>query len=133
LRFEGTSVSKKYEAGFLFLSNAPPPPRKDGGDKNTETSFEEETLESSPMTESDITRLLGVKHGVESACGVADGVLHPMTLQPYRALPTNGAPRCGAFPTPNPKTVYCSVWSTVGKYYPLRVLFTIPHTHGPKD
>lgn len=118
LRFEGTSVSKKYEAGFLdalnvfrhqwvfcplrremvFLSNAPPPPRKDGGDKNTETSFEEETLESSPMTESDITRLLGVKHGVESACGVADGVLHPMTLQPYRALPTNGAPRDSSKP-----------------------------------
>jgi hypothetical protein len=25
--------------------------------------------------------------------------------------------------------VYCSVWSTVGKYYPLRLPFPIPHTH----
>lgn len=109
LRFEGTSVSKNYELGFkdalnvfkhqwvfcpvrrdmVFLSDALPK----GGANGVKTTTTENTCAETKLSDADVVRLIGVKHPVESARGVADGVLHPMSLELYCALPTTGAPR----------------------------------------
>ena len=111
LRFEGTPVPRKYEQGFkdaldvfkhqwvfcpvrrdmAHLSSAPPEARENAraGDDPPESGDGEI---APPLLREDALRLIGPRHCAETACGIADGALHPMTLEAYAALPTSGAP-----------------------------------------
>ena len=106
LRFEGTPVPKMYEQGFkdalnvfkhqwvfcparrdmAHLSSAPP------GARENASASDEKTADAPPLSREDALRLIGPRHCAETACGIADGTLHPMTLEAYAALPTSGAP-----------------------------------------
>jgi exonuclease-1 len=110
LRFEGTPVPKKYEQGFkdalnvfkhqwvfcpvrldmAHLSSAPP--RGDDAE-NGERERDAYSSVDPPLSREDASRLIGPRHSKETARGVADGALHPMTLEAYAPLPTSGAPK----------------------------------------
>ena len=110
LRFEGTPVPKKYEQGFkdalnvfkhqwvfcpvrldmAHLSSAPP--RGDDA-QNGERERDAYSSVDPPLSREDALRLIGPRHSKETARGVADGALHPMTLEAYAPLPTSGAPK----------------------------------------
>ena len=115
LRFEGTPVPKKYEQGFkdalnvfkhqwvfcpvrgdmAHLSSAPPRERNEQDDAENGERERDDFFESvdPPLSREDALRLIGPRHSKETARGVADGALHPMTLEAYAPLPTSGAPK----------------------------------------
>ena len=115
LRFEGTPVPKKYEQGFkdalnvfkhqwvfcpvrgdmAHLSSAPPREQNEQNDAENGERERDDFFESvdPPLSREDALRLIGPRHSKETARGVADGALHPMTLEAYAPLPTSGAPK----------------------------------------
>lgn len=109
LRFEGTPVPRKYEQGFkdalsvfkhqwvfcpvrgemAHLSSAPP-----SAEENARASHANDANDADdpPLSREDAERLIGPRHPADAARGVAEGTLHPMTLEAYAPLPTAGAP-----------------------------------------
>lgn len=105
LRFEGVSVPRGYEDGFrdalatfrhqwvfcprrremVHLSDSPPPPTKikEVRIESSEAKADRSAHYPPPMMEADVARLIGARRPPEIVRGVADGALHPMTLQPF--------------------------------------------------
>ena len=102
---EGVSVPRGYEDGFrdalatfrhqwvfcprrremVHLSDSPPPPTniKEVRIESSEAKADRSAHYPPPMMEADVARLIGARRPPEIARGVADGALHPMTLQPF--------------------------------------------------
>ena len=103
LRFEGTPVPRKYEQGFkdalsvfkhqwvfcpvrgemAHLSSAPP-----SAEENARASDASDANDADdpPLSREDAERLIGPRHPADAARGVAEGELHPMTLEAYAPL-----------------------------------------------
>jgi hypothetical protein len=75
---------------MAHLSSAPP--RGDDAE-NGERERDAYSSVDPPLSREDALRLIGPRHSKETARGVADGALHPMTLEAYAPLPTSGAPK----------------------------------------